>query len=76
MCYQGSSYRWASIVSDNGLAPKRQQAIIWTNDGLIYLRIYASLGLIEINSLTFYICNILICPWALFYMFINSTNGE
>ena len=33
-----------SIVSDNGLVPTRQQAIIWTNDGLDYQRIYVSLG--------------------------------
>ena len=37
------------IVSDNGLAPTRRQAVIWTNDGLVYWRIYASLGL---NDLT------------------------
>ena len=27
------------IGSDNGLAPNRRQAIIWTNDGLVYWRI-------------------------------------
>ena len=32
--------------SDNGLAPVRQQAIIWTNDGLVYGRIYAPMNLI------------------------------
>ena len=31
--------------SDNGLAPARRQAIIWTNDGLGWWRIYASLDL-------------------------------
>ena len=30
--------------SDNGLAPTRRQAVTWTNDGLVYWRIYASLG--------------------------------
>ena len=34
-----------SIGSDNDLAPTRRQAIIWTNGGLFYWRIYASLGL-------------------------------
>ena len=29
---------------DNGLAPNRRQAIIWTNAGLIHWRIYAALG--------------------------------
>ena len=36
-----------NIVSNNGLAPTRRQTIIWTNDGLRYRRIYASLGLNE-----------------------------
>ena len=30
---QGSNYQYSSIGSDNGLAPARRQAIIWTNDG-------------------------------------------
>ena len=30
----------AGIGSDNGLAPNRRQAIIWTNDGLVLWRIY------------------------------------
>ena len=25
----------------NGFAPKKRQGIIWTNDDLVYLRIYA-----------------------------------
>ena len=29
----GNNKRYFSIGSDNGLAPTRQQAIIWTNDG-------------------------------------------
>ena len=37
-----------SIGSDNGLAPKRRQAIIWTNGGFIWWRIYASVGLNEL----------------------------
>ena len=36
-------------VSDNGLAPNRQQAIILTNDGTGYFKIYAWLGLNELN---------------------------
>ena len=32
----------------NGLAPVRQQAIIWTNGGIVYWHIYASLGLNEL----------------------------
>ena len=46
------------IPSDNeniigaytGLAPTRWQSTIWTNDGIFYWRIYASLGLDELND--------------------------
>ena len=34
---------------DNGLAPVRRQAIIWTNDGLVYWHKHASLGLNELR---------------------------
>ena len=30
----------ASLLMDKGLAPNRRQAIIWTNDGLVYWGIY------------------------------------
>ena len=30
---------------DYGLAPTKQQAITWTNDGLVYWHTYVSLGL-------------------------------
>ena len=33
MCSEGSNEQYYSISSDNGLAPSRRQAIIWTNDG-------------------------------------------
>ena len=38
-----------STGSDNGLAPKRRQAIIWTNADLIHWRIYAALVWDELN---------------------------
>ena len=43
-------FHWSlfSIGSDNGLAPNRRQAIIWTNDDPVKWRIYASLGLNEL----------------------------
>ena len=41
---QGSNYHYIIIGSDDGLAPIRRQAIIWTNGDLIYWRTYASLG--------------------------------
>ena len=33
--------------SDFGLSLNRRQAIIWTNEGIVYWRIYASLALTE-----------------------------
>ena len=36
ICSQGSNEQYASISSDNGLAPNSRQAIIWTSDGLVY----------------------------------------
>ena len=38
-----SNYEWASIGLDNVLAPNRQQALIWTVDGLAYWCKYAPL---------------------------------
>ena len=35
ICSPGSNQEYSSIGSDNGLALVRQQAIIWTNDGLV-----------------------------------------
>ena len=35
MSFLGSNLLYSSIGLDNGLAPTRRQAIIWTNDGLI-----------------------------------------
>ena len=39
---QSSSEHLTSIGSDNGLAPNRRQAIIWTNDNPVYWCIYAA----------------------------------
>ena len=44
-----SNKRSSSTGSDDGLAPVRRQAIIWTNHGLVQWRIYASLGLSELK---------------------------
>ena len=43
-----SKWPYTSIGSDDGLAPKRRQAIIWTKDGLVCLHIYAAFGLNEL----------------------------
>ena len=41
--------KYSSLGSDNGMALERRQAIVWNNDGLVYQRIYASLGLNELT---------------------------
>ena len=50
ICSQGSNWQYASIGSDNGLAPNRRQAIIWTNAGLVHWCIYVSLGFNELTT--------------------------
>ena len=42
--------QYSSIGSDDGLASTRRQAIIWTNDGLVYWCICASLSLNELTK--------------------------
>ena len=49
ICFVWSSQQYFSIDSDNGLVSIKQQAIIWTNDGIVYWRIYASLDLNELT---------------------------
>ena len=39
-------------AADGSLVPKSQQAIIWNNDRLVYWRMYASLGLDDLNTET------------------------
>ena len=48
----GSINNIPALVPDNGLAPVRRQAIIWTNDGLDYWHKYASLGLNVLTNCT------------------------
>ena len=46
VCSLGSNYQYSNIGSDNGLAPTRRQAIIWTNHDKItdaYVRHLASM---------------------------------
>ena len=47
-----SKWQWSIIGSHNGLLPNSRQPIIWTNDGLDYWGIYASVGLNELNMRT------------------------
>ena len=51
ICSLWSNWQYVIIGSDNGLAPNRRQAIIWTSDGLVYWCIYVLLGLNELNTL-------------------------
>ena len=48
---KGLNWQYSSIGSDNDLVPNRREAIIWTNDVLGCRRIYAALGLNELNFL-------------------------
>ena len=42
-------WQYGSIGSDNGLALNRQQAIIWSNIGMLYWCIYVSFSLNELS---------------------------
>ena len=46
-------YNWwyVNIGSDNGFAPFRRQAIIWTNADPVHWRIYAALGGDELTTI-------------------------
>ena len=49
VCHYEYINRYANIDWVNGLAPIRQQSIIWTNCGLACWHIYASLALNELK---------------------------
>ena len=70
---QRSDCQYPSIGSENGLAPNRWQAITWTNDGLVYWHIYASLGLNESNKKKL-IINKLLISFGM-YLTICGTTG-
>ena len=42
-------WQYGSTGSDNGLVLSRQQAIIWSNIGMLYWHIYASPGFNELS---------------------------
>ena len=44
ICFQETSWQYASIGSGNGLKPNRRQAITWTNADPVHWHIYAALG--------------------------------
>ena len=51
ICFREINKQESNIGSDNGLAPNRRQAIILTNDGFVYWRIYPPVGLDELSVL-------------------------
>ena len=70
-----------SIGLDNGLAPNRPQAIIWTNADPIHWRIYAALGGDEFwpeaeNFLNRSWNLFYDCPCVLCLLFMNITTGQ
>ena len=65
VCSQGSNWQSSSIGLDNGLAPNRRQAIIWTNADPINWRIYATLGGDELTQMFIVsVCKSLSTVWA------------
>ena len=61
MCAQVSNLQQIYIGSDNGLAPNRWQAIIWTDDSLIHGCIYVSFNIKELNKSV-------LCQWTSSYL--------
>ena len=49
--FLNSNLRYVIIASDNGLAPIRHQAVIWTSDGPVYRCVCAPHGLSELRSM-------------------------
>ena len=62
VCSQESNEQYSSIGLDNGLAPIRLQAIIWTNEDPVHWRLYAALGGDELID---YYINALLCVHSL-----------
>ena len=65
VCPQGSNWQSSSIGLDNGLAPNRRQAIIWTNADPMDWRIYATPGGDELTQMFIVsVCKSLSTVWA------------
>ena len=58
-------WQLSSIGLDNGLAPNRRQAIIWTNADPIHWRIYAALGR---DGLTLELTGRLLTEFLIFFL--------
>ena len=75
---------WLSIGLDNGLAPNRQQAVIWTNSDPVHRHIYSALGGDVLRMLTgsgnilcsrLYWEDISVNPWIRSYMVIQPVRS-
>ena len=64
VCPQGANWQSSSIGLNNGLAPNRRQAIIWTNADPINWRIYATLGDELTQMFIVSVCKSLSTVWA------------
>ena len=53
--------KYSNTGSGNGLAPDRREAIIWTNDNLVYWRTYASLSRDELKAQP--VSQVCTCKW-------------
>ena len=74
VCSQGSNWQSSSIGLDNGLAPNRWQAIIWTNADPINWRIYATPGGDELTQMFIVsVCKSLSTVWAPKYFIHQET---
>ena len=74
VCSQGSNWQSSSIGLDNGLAPNRWQAIIWTNADPNNWRIYATLGGVELTQMFIVIvCKSFSTVWAPKYFIHQET---
>ena len=67
---KGSNWKYNSVSSDNGVAPTRRQAIIWTNDALVYWRIYLSLSLNELMNFLYS------CRWNMWVPYLQMSCSE
>ena len=75
ICSLGSNSRYDSTGSDKGLVLNKWQAIIWSNVGMFYWHVYASLGL---NVLTWMLVPSLLLKAStkfLWFLYARLKNG-
>ena len=74
ICSVEFNWQWTSIGSDNSLALNRRKSTIWINTGIVYIRIYASIGLkVLISAITNYVFEIFVY-WTIILKFQSSHN--